>query len=52
MIGQLMDVVMAGSKPVEKTDEKVVCIGTLRWIKMMDEHKRRQDRRHKALAGM
>jgi len=52
MIGQLMDVVMAGSKPVEKTEEKVVCIGTLRWIKQMDEYKRRQDRRHKALAGM
>lgn len=52
MVGQLMDVLMVGSKPVEKTEEKVVCIGTLRWIKQMDEYKRRQNRRHKALAGM
>jgi predicted phage terminase large subunit-like protein len=52
MVGQLMDVLMVGSKPVDKTEEKVVCIGTLRWIKQMDEYKRRQNRRHKALAGM
>ena len=52
LFGQLLDIVLAGRGEVATVkQDKVVQIGTLRWIKEQDKHRRESETRAKARKG-